>query len=158
MDVTAWLRNLGLDLYEPVFRDNEIDAAVLPRLTAEDLTALGVTAIGHRRKLLVAIAALRQTDVAPATGTPANGRSELAPAPTPLVLPEGERRQVAVLFADLVGYTALARELDAEELHDLIEGFFAVADSVIEAHGGTVGVTSTTGLGTTFTLRLPELT
>ncbi len=59
MDVGAWLRDLGLGRYEPAFRGNEIDAEVLPKLTAEDLTALGVTAVGHRRKLLAAIAALR---------------------------------------------------------------------------------------------------
>jgi class 3 adenylate cyclase/tetratricopeptide (TPR) repeat protein len=138
VDIAVWLRELGLERYEPAFRDNEIDAEVLPRLTAEDLTALGVTAVGHRRKLLDAIAALRQADVAPATGTPTNGRSELAPAATPLVLPEGERRQVTVLFADLAGYTALAREVDAEDLHVLLERFFAATDGVIEAHGGIV--------------------
>jgi hypothetical protein len=61
MDVPAWLRNLGLERYEQAFRENEIDAEVLPKLTAEDLTALGVTPIGHRRKLLEAIAELGAT-------------------------------------------------------------------------------------------------
>ena len=56
MDVAAWLRDLGLERYEPVFRDNDIDALVLPRLTAEDLVALSVTSVGHRRRLLEAIA------------------------------------------------------------------------------------------------------
>jgi SAM domain (Sterile alpha motif) len=63
VDIAAWLRELGLERYEPAFRDNEIDAEVLPRLTAEDLTALGVTAVGHRRKLLDAVAALRKGNV-----------------------------------------------------------------------------------------------
>ena len=58
MDIEAWLRGLGLEQYEPAFRDNFVDADVLPDLTAEDLIGLGVTAIGHRRKLLAAIAAL----------------------------------------------------------------------------------------------------
>jgi hypothetical protein len=59
MDVGGWLRGLGLEQYEAAFRENEIDDTVLPRLTAEDLKELGVGALGHRRKLLDAIAALR---------------------------------------------------------------------------------------------------
>ena len=117
MDVAAWLLNSGLDRTSPLVpRENEIDAKVLPTATAEDLTSLGVTAVGHRRKLLDAIAALRQGTV---RQQPArrHGRPEPPAAAADPVLPEGERRQVAVLFADLAGYTALARELDAEELH-----------------------------------------
>ena len=133
MDIAAWLRELGLERYEPVFRDNEIDAEVLPRLTAEDLTALGVTAVGHRRKLLDAVAALRKGDVTLATGPP-----ELAADTTASTLPEGERRQVTVLFADLSGYTRLSREIDAEELHVLAGRFFDVVDAVVEGYGGTV--------------------
>ena len=59
MDIVVWLRSLGLGKYEAAFRENEIDETVLPDLTAEDLKELGVTALGHRRKLLAAIAALR---------------------------------------------------------------------------------------------------
>ena len=59
MDVAVWLRSLGLEKYEAAFRDNEVDDSVLPNLTAEDLKELGVAALGHRRKLLDAIAALR---------------------------------------------------------------------------------------------------
>ena len=59
MDVVVWLRSLGLGKYEAAFRENEIDETVLPSLTAEDLKELGVAALGHRRKLLDAIAALR---------------------------------------------------------------------------------------------------
>jgi hypothetical protein len=73
MDVGAWLRELGLGQYEQVFRDNDIDAEVLPELTADDLIGAGVTSIGHRRKLLAAIAALRQ-------GAP---RSPGRPEPSP---------------------------------------------------------------------------
>ena len=60
MDVAAWLRGLGLEQYAPAFRDNEIDGEVLPELTADDLISIGVTSVGHRRKLLAAIAALRR--------------------------------------------------------------------------------------------------
>jgi hypothetical protein len=59
MDIVLWLRSLGLGKYEAVFRENEIDETVLPNLTAEDLKELGIAALGHRRKLLDAIAALR---------------------------------------------------------------------------------------------------
>ena len=59
MDTSTWLRGLGLERYEQAFRENEIDEAILPKLTAEDLRDLGVTAVGHRRILLDAIAALR---------------------------------------------------------------------------------------------------
>ena len=65
MDVGAWLRGLGLERYEQAFRDNDVDAEVLPELTAEDLIGLGIGSIGHRRKLLAAIAALRASEVPP---------------------------------------------------------------------------------------------
>ena len=58
MDIGGWLRSLGLERYEAAFRENEIDDTVLPSLTAEDLKDLGVGIVGHRRKLLDAIAVL----------------------------------------------------------------------------------------------------
>ena len=123
MDVAAWLESLGLDQYAQAFADNAVDAAVLPALTADDLKELGVAAVGHRRRLLEAIAALQ-----PAPATTAAGRT----------LAEGERRQVSVLFADLVGYTELASELDAEEVHALLDAFFQLADRMVAEHGGHV--------------------
>ena len=92
MDIPAWLRGLGLEQYEPAFRDNDIDAEVLPRLTPEDLTAVGILSVGHRRKLLDAIAALRG-EPAPYGTASASG---------------AERRQLTVMFCDLVGSTALS--------------------------------------------------
>jgi SAM domain (Sterile alpha motif) len=94
MDIAAWLQGLGLERYGPAFRDNEIDWEVLPKLTSEDLREIGVAAIGHRRKLLDAIAALGAT--VPATSGTAAPRDALAPA-------EAERRQLTVMFCDLVG-------------------------------------------------------
>jgi class 3 adenylate cyclase/tetratricopeptide (TPR) repeat protein len=138
MDIGAWLQNLGLERYEPAFRENEIDAEVLPRLTAEDLTSLGMTAIGHRRKLLDAIAALRDRDPASASVPPVAHGSGLAKDAVAPSLPAGERRQVAVLFADLAGYTALSQELDPEEVHALLGRFFERADRIVEDHGGRV--------------------
>jgi class 3 adenylate cyclase/tetratricopeptide (TPR) repeat protein len=133
VDVGAWLRGLGLGQYEQAFRDNDIGADLLVRLTAEDLKEIGVVSVGHRRRLLDAVAALRAEP--PTLATPVARPAEDAPS---AATHEAERRQVAVLFADLAGYTALARELDAEEVHELLDGFFAVADRLIEEHGGTV--------------------
>jgi hypothetical protein len=101
MDVAAWLRELGLEQYVQVFRDNAVDADVLPDLTAEDIKEIGVVAVGDRRRLLRAIADLR-----PSGGNrPVVGpESEL-----PLTEADGEWRQVTVLFADLSGYTAEPR-------------------------------------------------
>jgi len=73
MDLGGWLRGLGLGKYEAVFRENEIDETVLPSLTAEDLKDLGVGIVGHRRKLLDAIAALRvEADRKAESKTPAS--------------------------------------------------------------------------------------
>src|ERR1700720_1427390 len=105
MDVVVWLRTLGLGKYEATFRDNEIDETVLPNLTAEDLKDLGVSIVGHRRKILDAIAALR-TDA----GATAPSSAAAIASGTPTVSPEdrSERRQVTVMFSDLVGSTALS--------------------------------------------------
>jgi class 3 adenylate cyclase/tetratricopeptide (TPR) repeat protein len=133
MDVGTWLRNLGLGRYEQAFRENDIDAVVLADLTAEDLIGLGVTSIGHRRKLLAAIAQLRGgTAPLPVQGASASISQIASP------VPGAERRHVTVLFADLAGYTKLAEELDAEEVHALLGRFFDLADASVAEHGGTV--------------------
>jgi class 3 adenylate cyclase len=131
VDIVAWLRSLGLEQYGQAFHDNAVDAEVLPKLTAEDLRDIGVTAIGHRRKLLDAIAELQGGSAAsPAHVTPLS----LAPS----AKADGERRQVTVLFADLAGYTALSNELDAEEVHALLGCFFDRVDRLVEEHGGHI--------------------
>src|SRR5260370_6703540 len=99
MDVAAWLQDLGLERYVPAFRDNDIDAEVLPKLTADDLISIGVTSVGHRRKLLYAIASLGMAVPAAVVTAPAPG----APAQV-----DAERRQLTVMFCDLVGSTALS--------------------------------------------------
>ena len=105
MDVAAWLRSLGLGKYEAAFRDNEVDDSVLPNLTAEDLKELGVTALGHRRKLLDAIAALRSDEHAKTRATAQDAAGLSTSAPTVEVT--GERRPLTVVFIDLVGSTVL---------------------------------------------------
>ena len=97
MDIAAWLHSLGMQQYEAAFRDNAIDAAVLPELTADDLKDLGVSLVGHRRKLLAAIAALGAPVGTPAPAAPATVTPRDAPAPS-----EAERRQLTVMFCDLV--------------------------------------------------------
>jgi class 3 adenylate cyclase len=129
MDLGAWLHGLGLGQYEQAFRENDVDAEVLPELTAEDLIGLGVTSIGHRRKLLAAIAALvAKTPIAPAT-------AETRDAPAQA---DAERRQLTVMFCDLVGSTALSTRLDPEDLSGVIAAYNKTASEVIRARGGFV--------------------
>jgi len=122
MDIEAWLQGLGLQRYAPAFRDNEIDWEVLPKLTSEDLKEIGVAAVGHRRKLLGAIAALGAS--APTAAVTAAGSGASAPA-------DAERRQLTVMFCDLVGSTPLSTRFDPEDLRDIVGAYHrCVADTV----------------------------
>ncbi|MEK0084157.1 ATP-binding protein [Benzoatithermus flavus] len=121
VDVAAWLRGLGLGIYEEAFRAQAIDADVLPLLTAEDLKEIGVGPVGHRRKLLAAIAALRDGT------TPASDAAA-----------EAERRQVTVLFCDLVGSTPLAAALDPEDLREVMSAYHAAAVEAVTPLGGHI--------------------
>jgi class 3 adenylate cyclase len=102
--------SLGLERYEGAFRENDIDETVLSNLTAEDLKELDVTTIGHRRKLLDTIAALRADASASPTAAPGPAAVETSSWDA------AERRQVTVMFSDLVGSTALSASMDAEDL------------------------------------------
>ena len=102
MDVGGWLRGLGLGQYEERFRDNKIDADVLPRLTVDDLKDIGVSVVGDRRRLFDAIAVLAGAGPASRTkSAPSKGLQALA-----------ERRPITVMFCDLVGSTSLAARVD----------------------------------------------
>src|SRR5215469_10604880 len=126
MDVAAWLRGLGLEQYVPAFRANDVDGEVLPELTADDLIGLGVTSIGHRRKLLAAIAAL---GTEPPTGTQSATSATSASTAAPTI--DAERRQLTVMFCDLVGSTALSTRHDPGDLRELIGDYHrAVAETV----------------------------
>jgi class 3 adenylate cyclase len=121
------LDGLGLGQYGQAFRDNEVDERVLPSLTAEDLKDLGVMLVGHRRRLLDGIAAL---------GTSA--RVAAATARTDDVAPrsDAERRQLTVMFCDLVGSTPLSSQLDPEDLREVIAAYHrAVAGVVFRLDG-----------------------
>ncbi len=125
MDVGDWLRGLGLGQYEPAFRDNGIDAEVLPDLNDADLEKLGVL-LGHRKRLLKAIAGLN---------VPAGATSPAAPGPK---TDAAERRQLTVMFCDLVGSTALAARLDPEDMRGIIGIYHKCCASLIERNGGFV--------------------
>src|SRR5512137_2448005 len=118
----GWLRSLGLGKYEASFRENEIDETVLPSLTEEHLKQLGVTALGHRVKLLDAIAALRgdaSQQTPSVTAAPARPSAATTTA-APVAEGVGERRHVTVMFCDLVGSTSISAGLDAEDWRDLV--------------------------------------
>jgi class 3 adenylate cyclase/tetratricopeptide (TPR) repeat protein len=133
VDIATWLHSLGLSEYEEAFRENAIALELLPRLTADDLKEIGVIPVGHRRKLLDAIAALRES----ASPTRHDAQVARVESASPID-PTGERRQVTVVFADLAGYTAWGQQLDAEEVHALLEQFFDRADRIIQEHGGHI--------------------
>jgi class 3 adenylate cyclase len=136
VDVGAWLRSLGLEQYEAAFRENDVSEEDLRHLTAEDLQCLGVVAVGHRRRLLVAIAGLRDdaASVQPATA------SDDHPASMPAhdAASHGERRQLTVMFCDVVGSTALGEKLDPEELRDLLHAYRTLCGEVIARYDGFV--------------------
>ncbi|MBV8334811.1 MAG: AAA family ATPase, partial [Alphaproteobacteria bacterium] len=129
MDISAWLRSLGLERYEAAFRDNEIDSGVLPKLTSDDLKEIGVVAIGHRRRLLDAITAL---------GAVAPAAIATAGPPETSVRTDAERRQLTVMFCDLVGSTPLSARLDPEDLRGIIGAYHRCVTEIVESFGGFV--------------------
>src|SRR5262252_3675928 len=128
MDVAVWLRDLGLERYESLFRDHRIDWDVLPQLTSEDLKEIGVLPIGHRRRLLHAIATFSSN--LPPSAAPAAAPGESAQI--------GERRQLTVMFCDLVGSTALASRLDPEDLREVIGAYQRCVAEVINRYDGFI--------------------
>jgi class 3 adenylate cyclase len=127
MDVGSWLRSLGLERYGAAFRENEIDEKVLPALTADDLKDLGVSIVGHRRRLLNAIAALR-----------ADPNTKI---PLPDTLPTSakdvaERRHLTVMICDLVGSTALSARLDPEDMRAVIDAYHAACARITRTYDG----------------------
>ena len=127
VEVAGWLRDLGLEQYAPAFVENHIDGEVLPELTADDLIGLGVDSIGHRRKLLAAIAALRAEAAQPVTETAREATATFS---------EAERRQLTVMFCDLVGSTPLSTRFDPEDLRDIVGAYHrCVADTVARSGG-----------------------
>ena len=128
MDLGGWLRRLGLDQYEATFRANEIDTDVLSELTEIDLEKLGVP-LGHRKRLLKAIAGLGAPEKLPPT---------LGPAPVRPETDAAERRQVTVMFSDLVGSMALSARMDPEDLREVISAYQKCVAETVQRFGGFV--------------------
>jgi class 3 adenylate cyclase/tetratricopeptide (TPR) repeat protein len=124
VDIGQWLRGLGLQSYEQAFRDNGIDFDVLPRLTADDLKEIGVLAVGHRRKILDAIGEVAARASANDSGTEMPHHAE--------------RRQLTVMFCDLVGSTALSARLDPEDLQEILRAYRSQVKDVVRRHGGYI--------------------
>ena len=133
MDVGGWLRGLGLGQYEEQFRDNKIDADLLPRLTVDDLKDIGVSVVGDRRRLLDAIAVIA------GAGRPADlPASPTKSAPSKGLQASAERRPITVMFCDLVGSTSLAAKLDAEDWRNLVNAYLDEASAAVTDFGGHV--------------------
>jgi hypothetical protein len=132
--IADWLQKLDLDQYALRFAENKIDVSVLPHLTDEDLKGLGVP-LGHRRKILATInqgIASIQPLTAPTTGV--QPKTQEAP----------ERRQITVLFSDLVGSTALSERMDAEDLREVISAYQRCVAEVVGRFDGFVAKQSCT--------------
>jgi hypothetical protein len=135
MDIGSWLRGLGLGQYEAVFRENEIEADVLSDLTELDLEKLGLP-LGPRKRLLKAIANLTADSAAPSNPAPRLSATPSTRQPPPESL--AERRQVTVMFSDLVGSTALSARMDPEDLRDVIAAYQKCVTETVQRFGGFV--------------------
>jgi class 3 adenylate cyclase/tetratricopeptide (TPR) repeat protein len=127
MNINRWLEAQGLGQYAELFRSNHIDNELLPQLTADDLKKIGVASLGHRKKLIEAIAALAREAKVPVP-VPARERSNGLP----------ERRQLTVMFVDLVGSTALSKRLDPEEMREVILAYQNAVAGEVSRFGGHI--------------------
>src|SRR5579871_5553043 len=133
--VSGWLDQLELSNYLPAFLDNDIDAGDLAHLTSTDWVELGVTSVGHRRRLLDAISRLTVEVQRP---EPREMAASHAPAAGPRTIASAERRQVTTLFCDLVGYTRLSSNFDPETVLELLTSYKDICARLIESYGGHV--------------------
>ncbi len=128
MDVGEWLRSLGLSRYEDAFREAEIGPDVLPDLTDSDLEKLGVP-LGDRKRLLKAIASFGPAQMV---------AEPRGPSPTPSSTDAAERRQLTVMFCDLVGSTAMSARLDPEDMREVIAAYQKCVSETVRRFGGFV--------------------
>jgi hypothetical protein len=131
--IADWLKQLGMDDYIQRFAENDIDFTILGDLTDQDLEKIGVTSLGHRRKLLRAIANLKDVEKS------AFAAAVVAtPSATPQTADTAERRQVTVMFSDLVGSTALSTRMDPEDLREVISAYRKCVAETVRRFGGFV--------------------
>jgi class 3 adenylate cyclase len=142
--IADWLEKLGMSEYAQRFAENDIDFTILSDLTDHDLEKIGVVSLGHRRKLLRAIAELNGRPTATSPSLPPLG---VTPAPIPASAPPpifasvettAERRQVTVVFSDLVGSTALAARMDPEDLREVISAYQKCVAETVRHFGGFI--------------------
>ena len=135
-NLADWLGECGLGQYARAFAENHIEYGVLRYLTDDDLKSLGVSLLGHRKKLLKAIEALEvNQQQSEAVGAVAQGGKEgVSPAETH----ESEVRQITVIFSDLVGSTELSEKLDPEDLRTLIDAYRDTCSAAIKRYEGRV--------------------
>jgi class 3 adenylate cyclase/predicted ATPase len=126
-EIAGWLQRLGLGQYAERFAENDITFVILPDLTDQDLEKIGVVSLGHRRQLLRAIAELR--------GAVESGTATASPAAPH---DAAERRQVTVMFSDLVGSTALSARMDLEDLREVISAYQHCVAETVARFGGFV--------------------
>jgi len=135
-DIADWLKGLGFEQYTRCFDENDIDFSVLRDLTDQDLEKIGVESLGHRRKLLRAMADLKDGDqTLPAA---ANAAAAVAAPAAPRPLDFAERRQVTVMFSDLVGSTALSARMDPEDLREVISAYQGCVTATVRRLDGFV--------------------
>jgi class 3 adenylate cyclase len=126
--IADWLKKLGMSEYAERFAANDIEIDILPELTDHDLERLGVS-LGHRQRILRAIQELRG---------PAPAAPQTATVPAPAAHDSAERRQLTVMFCDLVGSTALSVKFDPEDLRGIIAGYRRCCTELVERNGGFV--------------------
>jgi class 3 adenylate cyclase len=131
--IEDWLNKLGMSEYAQRFAENDIDFAILGDLTDQDLEKIGVASLGHRRKLLRAIANLEGIEKGGAVAA-----NVAAPPATPRPADTAERRQVTVMFSDLVGSTAISTRMDPEDLREVISGYQKCVAETVQRFGGFV--------------------
>jgi class 3 adenylate cyclase len=139
--ISDWLESLSLSEYAQRFAENDIDFSILADLTDQDLEKIGVTSLGHRRKILRSIAALDGASAGPApiaTTSPPRAAPASTVAPAAAAEAAGERRYLTVMFCDLVGSTAISAQLDAEEWRDLVGSYLDAASAAVTEMGGHV--------------------
>jgi class 3 adenylate cyclase/predicted ATPase len=129
--IADWLKELGMQEYAQRFAENDIDFAILDELTDQDLEKIGVTSLGHRRKLLRAIADLKRASAAPIT---------TLPPIAPRAADTAQRRQVTVMFSDLVGSTELSARMDPEDLREVISAYHQCVADNVRRFGGFVAL------------------